>query len=389
MSVQSPVANGTKLATRAINTDEQVQQIGLVDSAGVDPVGDVGASPAANTLLGRLKAIADGITALSGYVDGLETLATSLNGYVDTLEALIGTTNTSLLSLAGYVDGLESLATSLNGYVDGLEGLQGTANTSLATLSSLITTLNTYVDGLEASLAGVLTEATFTARTPTLGQKAKSGSRAVTLASDDDLLAAFGTPVASPAANTLLDRLKALLTGIILAAGENHVGAIGGHTAVVSDTFTRPADVTAYASGDLVANNPTAASVTALAFVGAARIAGGSGMIRRARLRKSGTGVNSAQFRLHLFNAALGTPTNGDNGAFAVPGVANYIGAIDVNTDQAFNDGAWGAGLSRLGSEINFKLLSGTTIYGLIEARAAYTPANAETFTVALEIVQD
>jgi hypothetical protein len=60
----------------------------LRDSAGADALGLVTASPAATSLLGRLKAIADAIAAQSAYVDGLEASATALNGYVDGLEAL-------------------------------------------------------------------------------------------------------------------------------------------------------------------------------------------------------------------------------------------------------------------------------------------------------------
>lgn len=198
----------------------------------------------------------------------------------------------------------------------------------------------------------------------------------------------FGDVTASPAANTLLGRLKALLTGIILAAGENHIGQIGGTMALASANFTRPADTTAYASGDLVANSTTAGSVAAMQFT-ATRIAAGSGMIRRLRLRKSGTSVTNASFRLHLFKAAPGTITNGDNGAFSTSGVADYLGALDVTMDRAFTDGATGHGLPVTGSEINFKLASGQTIYGLLEARGAYTPASGETFTADLEILQD
>lgn len=55
----------------------------------------------------------------------------------------------------------------------------------------------------------------FTDRLPaSLGQKAKAASLAVTLASDDDLLARIGEVQASPTTNTLLDRLKAIMTAL-------------------------------------------------------------------------------------------------------------------------------------------------------------------------------
>ena len=173
----------------------------------------------------------------------------------------------------------------------------------------------------------------------------------------------------------------------VMAAGENHVGQVGGHTALASANFTRPADTTAYASGDLVANSTTAGSVTPMQFT-VARVAAGSGMIRRARLRKTGTGVTNASFRLHLYTASP-TPANGDNGAWSTNQAANYLGALDVTVDKAFTDGAAGNGVPSSGSEINFALSSGQLVFGLLEARGAYAPANAEVFTLSLEVLQN
>lgn len=152
---------------------------------------------------------------------------------------------------------------------------------------------------------------------------------------------------------------------------------------LASASFTRPADTTAYASGDLVANSTTAGSVAAMQFT-VARIAAGSGMIRRARIRKTGTSITNAQFRLHLYSAAP-TASNGDNGAWLTDNAANYLGSFDVTLDKAFTDGAAGNGVPVSGSEINFALASGQKVYGLLEARGAYTPASGETFTVSLE----
>jgi len=161
-----------------------------------------------------------------------------------------------------------------------------------------------------------------------------------------------------------------------------------GTIANPSATFTRPADTTAYASGDLVANSTTAGSVAAMALT-VARNAGGSFMLRRLKLRKSGTSTTSASFRVHLFRAAPATVTNGDNGAFSVSGVADYLGAVDVTIDRAFTDGASGHGVAVVGSDLCVKLASGSVVYALIEARAAYTPASGESFVVELDLIQN
>jgi len=153
---------------------------------------------------------------------------------------------------------------------------------------------------------------------------------------------------------------------------------------LVSATFTRPADTTAYASGDLVANSTTAGSVVPMTF--ALSDLGRGGMIRRCRIRKSGTSVTSASFRLHLYTTASITCANGDNGAWSTNQAVNYVGAFDITVDRAFTDGASGNGVPLVGNEINFGL---NNYYGLLEARGAYTPANGEVFTVELEVLKD
>lgn len=171
-----------------------------------------------------------------------------------------------------------------------------------------------------------------------------------------------------------------------LPAGEAHIGQVGGSTVRISATFTRPADTTAYASGDLVANSTTAGSVAALTFTNVGRIAGAGGMIRRARIKKSGASVTTASFRLHLYSSAPTTIANGDNGAWQTDGAANYLGSLDITCDKAFSDGAVGNGIPTVGAEINF---TSQTIYGLLEARGAYAPANGEAFDVSLEVIQN
>lgn len=146
-------------------------------------------------------------------------------------------------------------------------------------------------------------------------------------------------------------------------------------------SFTRPNDVTAYASGDLVANSTTAGNVVAPNVQTARTI-----LIRRGRLRKSAAALANASFRVHLY-AAAPTPANGDNGAYSTNKAADYLGAIDIVIDRAFSDGAVGTGVPVAGSEIAAVLGADKRLYWLIEARAAYTPAAQEVFTFTPEIL--
>lgn len=164
---------------------------------------------------------------------------------------------------------------------------------------------------------------------------------------------------------------------------------VDGILRIPTVSFTRPADTAVYADGDLVANSTTAGSVTPLEWV----VAGsnnGSGMVRKARMKKSSVGITNTTFRLHLFTVVPTIATTGDNGVFAtvVSGVASYVGAFDITLDRAFADGASGAGAPHTGSEANFVCASNNTkLYGLLEAKAAYTPVSGETITVELEVV--
>lgn len=153
-----------------------------------------------------------------------------------------------------------------------------------------------------------------------------------------------------------------------------------------SATFTRPADTTAYASGDLVANSTTAGSVTPMSFT-VTGIRNGGFILRRVKLAKSGTSTTNALFRIHFY-AASPTIANGDNGAYSTSGVADYLGAFDITVDRAFTDGACGIGTPVSGFDMVRKVSGGQIIYALTEARGAYTPASSEVFTVTLEDLQ-
>lgn len=152
----------------------------------------------------------------------------------------------------------------------------------------------------------------------------------------------------------------------------------------ISATFTRPADTTAYSVGDLIANSVTAGSVVPMAFKLDNSFPMGQFRLTRARIYKNGVAVSNANFRLHLYQA-LPAVTNGDNGAWLSSGAANWLGNIDIPSMLAFSDGASGSGSAAAGSELLIRMASGTVVYGLLVALAAYTPASAEVFTVVLE----
>lgn len=209
--------------------------------------------------------------------------------------------------------------------------------------------------------------------------------------------------VTNPASSaSVIAALKGILTAVNLipaapatagaqTTGNNSLATIATNTGqpvaqriITATAITRPADTNVYALGDLLANNVTAGSVV----FQTGSIASANDVVTsviRMRLKKSGTTVTNATFRIHLYNAAP-TPANGDNGAWST-NQSGYQGSFDVTIDKAFTDGAEGIGIPQIGPNVAVQPVSGAqTIYYVIEVRAAYTPASAEVFTPIFEV---
>lgn len=153
---------------------------------------------------------------------------------------------------------------------------------------------------------------------------------------------------------------------------------------IASNTITRPADTTQYASGDLIADTTTAASVTPFSFAGAVKTPGRSIRIERIKVRTSNTSLTNASFRIWLFYTSP-TVTNGDNGALTGNLTSAVIGSLDVTLNRAWADGASGTATPTFGNAMLVELNAGSTMYALMEAQAAYTPTSAQTFSLELE----
>jgi hypothetical protein len=148
-----------------------------------------------------------------------------------------------------------------------------------------------------------------------------------------------------------------------------------------SAVFTRPNNTTAYSSGQTVADSTTAGSCHPLIFL----IPTANFKLQRVGMVKSGSGNTNAQFRLHLYSNAP-TLANGDGATWSTTQSA-YLGDIDVDMSiRAFTDNAQGFGLFATSDVPAYLALnpSTLTIYGVLEARGAYTPLANEIFTVTL-----
>lgn len=153
-----------------------------------------------------------------------------------------------------------------------------------------------------------------------------------------------------------------------------------------SAEFTRPADTTAYTALDAV--GATAGSV--LTFANVARQNSGYGKIVTLRLWKSNITVTNASFLIHFYNTAPAAIADNSPWTMLYADRDKYIGSLATGTMVTGGTGS-GAYASLPATTtplvLPFKTASGSkSIFAVITAAAAYTPASAETFSLSITV---
>lgn len=160
--------------------------------------------------------------------------------------------------------------------------------------------------------------------------------------------------------------------------------------------FTRPADTTAYAAGDVIADSTSAATI--LTFRGCAGNDDEAGAIHSVLLIDGADQATKLNADLFLFDTAP-TSYGNDNAAFTPTDaeLQTLVGVISLDGTTAANlkegDATSGAGgnvlIQQTGLNMPFRCAAGSTkLYGVLVARNAYTPVSAETFRLKLGVEQ-
>ena len=167
-------------------------------------------------------------------------------------------------------------------------------------------------------------------------------------------------------------------SGIPLSAGETHIGQVGGEgiTITVNPVLT--------VAGAYIANDFVGTSATALIFANAARVAGGSGIIKSAVLIDAA--LQSIACELWLFDTAVTPPA--DNAAWTISDAdaATCIGVIPFSSYYASALNSVSNGVVPNGG-IEFSAIA-TTIWGCLVTRGTPTYASLD-LTVRLNIMLD
>lgn len=218
------------------------------------------------------------------------------------------------------------LLAAIDGHVDGLEGLIGTTNSSIAAL---------------ASAAG--TAANQTTQIQGVGNPSEAASTA------------GGTGSLSAKMRLMTSQLNALLTGIILGAGENVIGKVGGNQRIIDVVFTL--DTNIYAADDVLADTQ--------AIAGAARINDGVCMLQTLILNcKDDVAV---EMTLHFFSANTSLGTENEAPSISDVGADTWLGSVPIlDTDWMDLGGMKVCEKSNLGKLMK-PVTSGTTVYVAIQ----------------------
>lgn len=209
----------------------------------------------------------------------------------------------------------------------------------------------------------------------------------------------------------IAQRLTTMLTGISLAAGEAHLGQVGGTTPRISPAdYVLAASASAYALGNILGNSATAASVVPITFANAARISGGSGRLTGMRCVASAASSNLVttlfDFDLWVFRPGTNVPfAAGSYPADRAACVFTATALKDVVAVFSFTNGNWkssggvaaAAGYQSVApnttrpyAPFNLANLSATDLIGVAVAASAWSPGNiVQTLSFHPDIDQD
>jgi hypothetical protein len=176
-----------------------------------------------------------------------------------------------------------------------------------------------------------------------------------------------------------------------LAAAENHIGNLGGHSVRVDKEITRPSNATPYSINDCVADN--SASSTTHKITDALRKVAGTGLIISAVLATDNLSWTTPITAV-IYDKAVPGAFIADNAAFD-PMYADHANIACQIAFPSFQKVTGGAGakawatVENLNRIIQSAAASKDIYFQLYLPSAAQTPASGQKFTLTLAIIQD
>ncbi len=152
----------------------------------------------------------------------------------------------------------------------------------------------------------------------------------------------------------------------------------------LSASFTRPANTTAYTAKDAVGTSTT----NVLALSGASTGSGQGGEIMGFSMVCSNITVTNKSFRIHFYTAEPSDIADNAVNTVLAANADNYLGYLDSGTHEASGTGGGSYCSVKAAQPIPYRTAAGSTLYAVLEAVGAYTPASAETFGIKVHVHQ-
>ena len=164
--------------------------------------------------------------------------------------------------------------------------------------------------------------------------------------------------------------------GLVTVSSSNPL-PVGGKSVQKSASFTRPADTTAYAANDAIADSTS--EPTLLSFANCANANGGQGYIVKTRLLTNQK-TCTARFRLSFYHTAPSPVNDNAPKPMLYANKDKLIGRIDLdpcNTEDTSSDAAYALSTALMPYVC---AAADTTIYCILTTLDAFTPASAQQF---------
>lgn len=172
---------------------------------------------------------------------------------------------------------------------------------------------------------------------------------------------------------------------VALNGGEAHIGSVGGLSIVSRVEKTRPADTTAYAAGDTIADSTSAPTSWDFAL---GRVALGSGVIVAAVIGCDNT-ANVARLELDLYDDSITSTNDNAEATRTYTGMTKYLGTLTFPALAKPTASSTIAQASLAGINLPYKCVSSNLIRGRLRTLDAFTPASGTKYQVMLLAVAD
>ena len=165
--------------------------------------------------------------------------------------------------------------------------------------------------------------------------------------------------------------------GKLVTVSSSNPLPVGGKSVQKSASFTRPADTTAYAANDAIADSTS--EPTLLSFANCANANGGQGYIVKTRLLTNQK-TCTARFRLSFYHTAPSPVNDNAPKPMLYANKDKLIGSIDLDpckTEDTSSDAAYALSTALMPYVC---AAADTTIYCILTTLDAFTPASAQQF---------